>query len=441
MGFIADRQTLEDLNLLDRYGNDAVFSLFNQVKTKGGGLLLEKMFRHPLADPKEINQRSNIFKYFSDLSLEFPLDSQLFSVMDEFLNGLEAQNRIFSLASVLRRKALQTIGLHEEYDFFIQGLRVTSGILHRLDVFLDNLLKAHPETPIKDQIISFRSVYRDKRFRKLYASENGDGISVGLQWQCSHILGNLFRESMLEMLGLLYKLDVYIAIGRVARVNKFAYATATPAGGQTLQIMNCRYPALKNAKGNDIRLDRSTNVLFITGANMAGKSTLMKSIGVAVYLAHIGFPVAADQMQFSVKQGIFSSINLPDDISQGLSHFYAEVLRVKAVAEEVSASKDLLVIFDELFKGTNVKDAFDATLAVTQAFAEYRNCSFVISTHILEVTDSLAQTHRNIQFSYMPTIMKGKSPTYTYELTEGVSADRHGMMIIENEGILAMLGD
>lgn len=171
---------------------------------------------------------------------------------------------------------------------------------------------------------------------------------------------------------------------------------------------------------------------------MAGKSTFMKAFGINLYLAHMGFPVAASHMQFSVKQGIYTSINVPDNLDMGLSHFYAEVLRVKKVAEEVSSEKDLVIIFDELFKGTNVKDAYDATLAVTAAFSEYRNCLFIISTHIIEAGEVLKQ-QSNIQSLYLPTIMNGSVPTYTYQLQPGISSDRHGMMIIENEGILELL--
>jgi len=143
-------------------------------------------------------------------------------------------------------------------------------------------------------------------------------------------------------------------------------------------------------------------------------------------------------MQFSIKDGIYSSINVPDNLDMGLSHFYAEVLRVKKVAEEVSKEKDLVIIFDELFKGTNVKDAYDATLAVTAAFSEYRNCLFIVSTHIIEAGEVLKQ-QSNIQMLYLPTVMNGNIPVYTYQLQPGISSDRHGMMIIENEGILEML--
>jgi DNA mismatch repair ATPase MutS len=176
--------------------------------------------------------------------------------------------------------------------------------------------------------------------------------------------------------------------------------------------------------------------MFLTGANMAGKSTLMKSFGIAIYLAHMGFPVAADSMSFSVKDGLYSSINVSDDLNAGYSHFYAEVLRVKAVAQSLSESKDLYVIFDELFKGTNVKDAYDATLSVTGAFADNRGSVFIVSTHIIEVGKALEPRGEQIRFAYLPTVMEGNVPRYTYTLSEGITSDRHGMMIIRNEGIL-----
>jgi DNA mismatch repair ATPase MutS len=171
---------------------------------------------------------------------------------------------------------------------------------------------------------------------------------------------------------------------------------------------------------------------------MAGKSTLMKSVGIVLYLAHMGFPVSADEVEFSVREGMYTSINVADNIGLGYSHFYAEVVRVKQAAEAAATGGRLLLMFDELFKGTNVKDAYDGTLAVTKAFADYTGCLFVVSTHIIEVGETL-EGSSNIRFTYMPTVMEGSRPRYTYKLQEGITEDRQGMMIIRNEGILELL--
>ncbi len=176
-----------------------------------------------------------------------------------------------------------------------------------------------------------------------------------------------------------------------------------------LRAANLAHPCIDNAIGNDINMNEDSNVVFLTGANMAGKSTLMKSIGIGLYLAHMGFPVAAASMEFSVREGLYSSINVADNIGLGYSHFYAEVVRVKQAAEAAASGKRLLLMFDELFKGTNVKDAYDGTLAVTEAFADYRDCLFIVSTHIIEVGEAL-KGKNNVQCFSCPRSWKEPFP-------------------------------
>ncbi|MEH3114876.1 MutS-related protein [Pedobacter terrae] len=78
---------------------------------------------------------------------------------------------------------------------------------------------------------------------------------------------------------------------------------------------------------------------------MAGKSTFLKSVGISIYLAHLGFPVPAANMETGIWQGLISTINLPDNLNQGYSHFYNEVLRVKQVAEKIKVSKNIFCDF------------------------------------------------------------------------------------------------
>ena len=91
------------------------------------------------------------------------------------------------------------------------------------------------------------------------------------------------------------------------------------------------------------------------------------------------------------------------------------------------------------FSGDHVKDAYDATLAVTEAFAGVPDCLFLISTHIIEVGVVLKERCKNIRFVYLPTKMEGGKPVYTYQLTEGITNDRHGMIIINNEKIIDII--
>jgi len=171
---------------------------------------------------------------------------------------------------------------------------------------------------------------------------------------------------------------------------------------------------------------------------MAGKSTFLKAVGISIYLSQLGFPVPANYMETSVFDGLITTINIDDNIDKGHSHFYSEVLRVKHVAKKISESKNVFVIFDELFRGTNVKDAYDASLAIISAFAKVRKCFFMVSTHIVEVANDL-QSIDTIDFRYMETVFDNGNPTYSYKFKEGITEERLGMWIVKNEGIVEII--
>src|SRR5690606_1275268 len=105
---------------------------------------------------------------------------------------------------------------------------------------------------------------------------------------------------------------------------------------------------------------------------------------------------------------------------------------------ELQANKSLFIIFDEMFRGTNVKDAHEATVEITEAFATRKNSMFIISSHIVEAGERLGK-NPSIGFQYLPTQLNGNEPVYSYILQKGITADRHGMIIIQNAGILETL--
>ena len=185
-------------------------------------------------------------------------------------------------------------------------------------------------------------------------------------------------------------------------------------------------------------LSETTNICFLTGANMAGKSSFLKAVGISIYLAHLGFPVPAASMKTSLFDGLVSTINLSDDLNLGLSHFYSEVMRVKEVAIQLNSNKRLFVIFDELFRGTNVKDAARASSMIIKALTKAASSAFVISSHILEIAQEL-EASANIFFQYFETELENGKPKYTYKLKYGVASESLGINIVLNEGIMELL--
>ncbi|MGN6421336.1 MAG: MutS-related protein [Pseudobacter sp.] len=423
-GFIADKQTLDDLNLLGKFKPYSVYSLFNKVKTAGGERLLEELFRHPLTDADAINRRSGWFRYFQELQIAFPFTQQSFSVVDNYLGSATSD----SIVGVIRKKLKGQFLRDEAYQELQAGLIATIDALNALQELLEKI----DIEWVKDA----KRILNDNRLSWLKEERGAVELSLIKTIKYDRLLRYTMRKEIAYLLKSLYELDVYIAVSDRAREKGFSYAMALPASENCLRASAIWHPGIDNAVPNPASLHQQSNVLFLTGANMAGKSTFMKSFGIVIYMAHMGFPVAARDLVFSVRDGLYSSINVADNLNMGYSHFYAEVLRVKRVAEQVSAGRNLVVIFDELFKGTNVKDAYDATLQVTESFSKYQNCVFIISTHIIEVGEVLRKEASQVQFAYLPTIMEGVIPRYTYQLTEGITSDRHGMVIIRNEGIV-----
>ena len=434
--FVTDKQTLDDLNLQGKFKRDSVFSLFNQTKTSGGERLLESMFRQPLNDPLEINQRTRLFHFFQDKALAFPVENEILHATENYLLGGRVSNLFAAAIQGIRRKMLYAMGLKQEHELIDAGLKASVCLLQKLKLFVDRLLKDDPENPLSADLKEVQQIFNSKKLSGLIRTDTGKDFSFLQTLQYDYFLRSQLQGGMKTVMQLMYAIDVYIAVSRVSREKGFCYAQALPAGKNSLNIDEGFHPCLDKAVPNSVQLDAASNIIFLTGANMAGKSTFMKTFAICTYLAHMGFPVPARSMSFSVKDGIYTSINVSDNLDLGYSHFYAEVLRVKNIAQEVSSPKNLVVIFDELFKGTNVKDAYDATLAISEAFTGHENCFFIISTHIVEVGEALKKHSGHIHFTCMPTEMKGEMPVYTYRAKEGISSDRHGMMIIKNERIL-----
>lgn len=419
-----DDQTIDDLRLFSKRDAAGIFDLYNNTHTRGGELLLQEMFRMPLADKQAINKRSSIIEHFCKLNTLFPFAGATFDMAEKYLTNSNEQSNN-GMQQTLSEKDIQNgvtavIALMQQVKQFIDGNTIKSIAAYEEERGLMESLLADPV---------FAPVLNEKSQGKIsYAAVTAFDVLLRVRE----------RQKVERLLSHIYALDVYISVAKVAAKRHFIFPKALEKGTGELRIEGLYHPELQHPVPNDIAMNNNRTVVFLTGANMAGKSTFLRSVGTAVYIAHMGFPVAATHMEFSVMDGMYTTINLPDNLGIGASHFYAEVLRVKKVAAELKAGKSVFVIFDELFRGTNVKDAHEATVAITLAFAERKNSRFIISSHIVEAAEELGRNSA-IGFWFLPTKMKGNIPDYTYTLEEGVTNDRHGMIIIRNEGILEIL--
>lgn len=403
---------------------------------------MEHLFRNPLSDEGKIIDRVERYRIFSVQEYQFPVDSQTVGSLAYYMGNDDVRTQIVAGGQSLGQRLKDMVSMDGDQRFVHDGVQGALRLWFGLAGFVTECESRVKGSPYAKELSKLIGLLQDPVFepvRQKASSKYEVKLDLMELSDLDKLLRFKERDKTLELLDLLYELDVCIAVGQVARKRNLKFAKPLPREAGILTYKQVYHPHVESAIANDLRLDKDHNVLFLTGANMAGKSTLMKSLGIALYLAHMGFPVAAEHLEFSVRDGIFTSINLADNLNMGASHYYAEVLRVKEVAQSLQEGKQLFVIFDELFRGTNVKDAYDATIALTQAFGRKTGSQFIVSTHIMEAGEVLKSKPLPIKYQFLPTEMKGNTPVYTRVLREGITADRQGMVIIQNEGILEML--
>ncbi len=184
---------------------------------------------------------------------------------------------------------------------------------------------------------------------------------------------------------------------------------------------------------NDLDLLQGGSVAIITGSNMSGKSTFLRSIGVNLVLAYSGSPVCASYFYCSPLQ-IHSSMRINDDLSSKVSTFYAELLRIKKIVEAVKSDVPVLFLLDELFRGTNSQDRHDGAVAVLNALSNQMSIG-IISTHdmaLCNLSESDKTKFLNYHFEehYQDHII-----TFDYKIKCGPSMTRNAMFLIRMIGI------
>jgi DNA mismatch repair ATPase MutS len=251
-------------------------------------------------------------------------------------------------------------------------------------------------------------------------------------------LRTLFKRSILELIEIFCKLDAFMSMAIACKKYAFEFPTIEESAQPFVHATGLYHLLLPIPVAYDISLNKTENFVFLTGANMGGKSTYIKAIGLGVYLAHIGMGVPAKSMHLSLFDGLLSNIQVEDNIFKGQSYFYNEVQRIKKTIEKISDGKNWLILIDELFKGTNIQDAMKCSTAVIEGLIKMKHSLFVLSTHLYEIGDALKQ-YPNIQFRYFETIMTEEKIEFSYQIKEGISNDRIGYLILKKEGVTKLL--
>lgn len=422
-----DTTTLADLDVFGAGGEGGLFQLIDHTSTPAGRSALKRRLQRPSSDVNVIRRTQEAVTFLAAHPQVVRLSQKAVDAVTRYI-----QSNI----------ALEPSWLPERVEYAWLALRyrdllneVAAGVQATVSLFshltrMCGAIEARDAPPLLAELTG--SI--NDTARVVLQSCTGSGTVL----RADRAVRSRLKADITRSLDLLGELDA---------LNSMAIASATPgwimpelveSDSFVLDAEGLHHPFITGAVRNPCRLSGGEPMVFLTGPNMAGKTTYLRSVALVVLLAQTGMAVPATRVRLSPVEALFTSLNPADNLRAGLSYFLAEVMRVKEAATILAEGRRALVIFDEVFKGTNVRDALDASAEVITGFAHARRSGIIFSSHLVELVDVLAQNHA-IRFHCFDGDIRDGAPHYTYELQDGVSDRRFGLLLLRQAEVPQLL--
>ena len=329
------------------------------------------------------------------------------------LKSLNGYARLIALAKAEDWKSAGMLELMERFNLNgqspVQALQQLSKELDRLDLRNNQFLYVLLEGSIFFQL---QEIVRIERWKVRY----GQHIS---EW--------------LETVG---ELDALCSLGTFAYnhpqytypelTEKPFYFLATQMGHPLMPVSQC--------VKNDATIPSRPFFLIITGANMAGKSTYLRTIGVNYLLACIGAPVCCERLKLYPNQ-LITSLRTSDSLSDNESYFFAELKRLKRIIDLLNQGQQLFIILDEILKGTNSMDKQKGSFDLIRQFMQMK-ANGIIATHDLLLGSLIKQFPEEIRNYCFEADIKDNELTFSYKLREGVAQNMNACFLMKKMGII-----
>lgn len=434
-----DRHTLHELQILPENSRTAsIFAFYNHTDTLGGADYLKSMIVTPRETLAGVMGFQDLLKAIALRPAAWQINiAKAYAAAAESYFAL---NVAHSMSQDVIKHWFDTwlYSKRNKGEYY----RIQSGVMAtmRLARAVQHTLHHLSESPIPDEISedvnSLRkfifspvlSVFLKKDEGKL---SNRSIFYLDYHFRVSH------RNEFRHMLDTLYRLDACAAIVKTMRQHALTFPVFG-LGPDNFAADSAWHPLITNAVANSLTLPAQQPVCILTGANTSGKTTFLKTCGVLVYLAHLGWPVPAKSLHLPFTHRLFTSIHLSDDLGRGFSHFYNEMMRIRQVSEALSAGDYCFVIVDELFRGTNQEDALHCSKTVLNGFARFHGSYFLVSTHLHELITHYSG-HSNLSFRCFRTHINGSEFRNTFRIEEGAAFEKVGKLIMDQTGVTALL--
>lgn len=203
----------------------------------------------------------------------------------------------------------------------------------------------------------------------------------------------------------------------------------------SITARNIGHPLISasNNIGNDFSLNSEKNIAIITGSNMSGKSTFLRTVAINLVLAYAGSPVCANEMECGLFN-IYTSMRTKDNLNRNVSTFFSELLRIKTILNSVSSGKQTIFFIDEIFSGTNSMDRVTGAMAVLKTL-QSNNSLGMISTHDLELCKLEDDCEKRFINYHFREYYEDNNIRFDYKLHMGPSETRNAIYLIKMVGI------
>ncbi len=436
---VMDGQTFRDLEVFSSDTDGAtLFDFCDFTHTEGGSRALQRRMEQPWSSARDIKATQQSIKSILAHHQEFTELATLGYTTNRVEHYTHEPLPVVAHEGYMEFSvAAYTLWWNHErhYHNIVIGVQFACRLVEALQRFVSQVDMEAVEGELHPLMVEMQSLLTRPRLANLPESVVVGGIWITLR------LDQTFRffekDTLKRLLQLTYEIDALVSLADATEQHGFVLPEVED-GPLFVEAEGIIHPFVHEAVANPLKLNQEHRVLFLTGPNMAGKTTYLRAFATALYLAQLGMGVPAASFRFSPAERLFSSISLTDDIRRGISYFRAEALRIKVLAESISAGYKVIGVLDEPFKGTNVKDALDASQAILQRFSRREDCLFVFSSHLIELSERLTDASQ-IDCRFFEAEEGEGRLNFDYVLRQGVSSQRLGMRVLKEEGIFYLL--
>jgi DNA mismatch repair ATPase MutS len=192
--------------------------------------------------------------------------------------------------------------------------------------------------------------------------------------------------------------------------------------------------ARKGRVANDLKLHHDSPMILLTGSNMSGKSTLLRTLGINAVLAYAGSMVCAKKLHLSEHLQVATSMRIKDSLEHGISFFMAELYRLKRILDMREKADPIFYLLDEMLHGTNTLERRIAALGIIAQLLDSPAIG-AVSTHDMEVSEKCSRFAPRIRFAYLSDQITDRQMRFDYKLREGICPTTNALKLLEIVGI------